>query len=117
MRYQSVTTTHANHPKKKEQLPPGAAYTCVAQGERIVGLAVDPDMEKDERMSGVESDSDSDNVRSSQVHNIIGRLLANFSKKKRVTEEDEDNIADSISSSRSQDEEDIWEEIATERRR
>ncbi len=60
-----------------------------------MGLAVDPDMEKDERTSGVESDSDSDNVRSFQVHNIIGRLLANFSKKKRVTEEDEDNIADS----------------------
>jgi hypothetical protein len=38
-------------------------------------------------------------------------LSANFSKKKRVTEkEDEDSIADRISSSRSQDEEDIWEE-------
>ncbi len=38
-------------------------------------------------------------------------MSANFSKKKRVTEkEDEDSIADRISSSRSQDEEDIWEE-------
>ncbi len=78
MRYQSVTTTHANRPKKKEKLPPGAAYTCVAQGERIVGLAVDPDMEKDERMSGVESDSDSDNVRGlpgPQHHReVVGQL-------------------------------------------
>jgi hypothetical protein len=98
-------------PKKREKLPPGAAYTCVAQGERIVGLAVDPDMVEEERMSAVESDSDSDNVRSAQVRNIVKRLSANFSKRKRVTEEeDEDSSADSISSSSSEDEEDIWEE-------
>jgi hypothetical protein len=111
MRYQPVSTTHANRPKKREKLPPGAAYTCVAQGERIVGLAVDPDMVEEERMSAVESDSDSDNVRSAQVRNIVKRLSANFSKRKRATEEeDEDSSADSISSSSSEDEEDIWEE-------
>jgi hypothetical protein len=40
MRYNQPTTTHANRPKKKEKLPPGASYTCVGmRGE--VGLPVD----------------------------------------------------------------------------
>jgi hypothetical protein len=44
MRYNQPATTHANRPKKKEKLPPGASYTCVGIGGEV-GLPVDEDEE------------------------------------------------------------------------
>jgi hypothetical protein len=119
MRYQQVSTTHANRPKKKEKLPAGAAYTCVGDREGTVCMAVDPDEELEEmqRQSAEESgESDrEENVRSVQVQNIIERLSAKYNLKKRMREDDEegedkDDEDNDDSSSSSSSEEDVREE-------
>jgi len=65
MRYSPAVTKRAQHPRKKDKLPAGAAYTCAAGG--------------DARDSEPESDSDSDSSdseteRQENVNKIIRRL-------------------------------------------
>jgi hypothetical protein len=78
MRFNPGPTTHAKRPAKKDKLPPGASYTCTAEGGRVGLLVGSGDAENAVNNS---DESSSDEEQSKVIRNIIKRIS---SKKPRL---------------------------------